>query len=77
MAFKERFVNLINIPLRKDVVQLSSGAQAPFQFVFDSFVLLSPIEAFVDVDPQGFCFVNPFDNFIIEDKVWQIINYFV
>ena len=40
MTFKEGFVHLFKLSLRKDVFQLSQGAFAPFEPVLDSFILL-------------------------------------
>ena len=70
MAFKEGFVHLLKLSLRKDVFQLSQGVYAPLELVLNSFILLFPVKAFIDVNPQIFYLLYPFNNFIIEDKIW-------
>ena len=69
MAFKEGFVHLFKLSLKKDVFQLSQGDYAPFELVLHSFILLFPVKAFIDVNPQIFYLLYPFDNCIIEDKI--------
>ena len=75
MAFKEGFVHSFKLSLRKDIFQLSQGAYATFELVLDSFILLFPVKTFIDVNHQMLYFLDPFDNFIIEDKIWQFIAY--
>ena len=70
MAFKKGFVHLFKLSLRKDVFQLSQRAYAPFEFVLDGFILLFPVKALVDVNLYILHLLHPFDNFIIEDKIW-------
>ena len=70
MAFKEGFVHLFKLSLRKDVFQLSQGAYAPFELVLHSFILLFPVKAFIDVNPQIFNLFYLHDSFNIEDKTW-------
>ena len=69
MAFKKGFIHLFKFSLRKDVMQLSQGAYAPFEFVLDSFILLSTATPFVDSNQSIGYFLQPFDNFIILDKI--------
>ena len=69
MAFKKGCIHLFKLSLRKDVFQLSHGAYVPFEFVLDSFILLFPVKAFVDVHPEIFYLFHSFDNFIIEEKI--------
>ena len=70
MAFKEAFVHLFKLSLRKDVFQLSQGAYAPFELVLHSSILLFPVKALININPQISYLLYPFDNFIIEDKIW-------
>ena len=49
MAFRKDFIHLFKLSLMKDVFQLSQGAFAYFELVLDSFILLIPVKAFVDV----------------------------
>ena len=75
MTFKEGFVHLFKLSLRNDIFQLSQGGYAPFELVLDSFILLFLVKTFIDVNPQMLYFLNPFENFIIEEKIWQFIAY--
>ena len=68
MAFKDGFVHLFKLSLRKDFFQLSQRAYALFELVLHSFLLLFPVEAFINVNPEMFHLLYPFDNCIIEDK---------
>ena len=61
MAFKEGFVHLFKLSLRKDVFQLSQEAYAPFELVLHSFTLLFPVKALIDVNPQVFYLLYPFN----------------
>ena len=63
-------MHLLELSLRKCAFQLSQGAYAPFAFVLDNFILLLQVKAFVDVNPLIFYLLYPFDNFIIDDRIW-------
>ena len=56
MVFKEGFVHLFKLSVRKDVFQLSQGAYALFELALHSFILLFPVKAFIDVNPKYFIF---------------------
>ena len=56
MAFKEGFVHLFKLSLRKDIFQLSQGAYALFELVLNSFILLFPVKVSSMLIPIYFIF---------------------